>query len=503
MLAAATPDALRWLAESAYVHNRIAIAFEQAALSTVVAMAAAFSLAWFHHRRALPWGRLQLAIHAAPFVLPVFVVVFGLQAILGRGGWVDAATGVAPLAALGPLGAVVLANAYYNYGMAARLIAVALARRPHRMEEAASLLGASPRASFLRVTLPAIAPALLGAALLAFLFSLGSFGVVLYLGQGEVATLETLLYENLRGAFASEDRAALLAILQLALNVVVLGGYVAAQRRLRLPAEPDRTPPPATLRRRASAWLIVAVPLAPFAAVLTGAFRVRGAWSLEAWRALAQQDHEDHLSGFDLGHAVAMSLQYAAATAFLAVASALLVTHGLSRRRTAEVFFLLPVATSSLVLGFGFLLTFGAGSALDLRGTRIVVVAAHTLLASALVARIVMAALDRHDTRLDEAAALLGASRWRVFTRIHLPLLAPAIAAAAGLAAALSLGDLGASVLLMDDSTASVSAWIHRLGGPGSFNPLWRAQATALSALLLVMSTAVLLATEAPLWRRT
>ena len=211
-------DAWRWAFTSPYVRRRAAIAVGQAALSTAIALAAALPLAWLHHRRRLP-GWL-LSVHAAPFVMPVFVVVFGLQATLGT----------RTLLAIGPLAAVALANAYYNYGVAARLIHAALERRPRQLEEAAQALGAPPRAAFWRTSARLLAPSVAAAALLAFLFSFASFGVVLYLGQGKVATLETLLYEQLGGAFARVDRAAVLATVQVTANVLLVAAVLALQR---------------------------------------------------------------------------------------------------------------------------------------------------------------------------------------------------------------------------------------------------------------------------------
>src|SRR5258708_3915461 len=88
------------------------------------------------------------------------------------------APALALLPALGHSGAAALANAYYNYGLAARLVHAALERSPAELEEAARTLGASPSLAFWRVTAPLLLPAVAAAALLAFLFSFASFGVV-------------------------------------------------------------------------------------------------------------------------------------------------------------------------------------------------------------------------------------------------------------------------------------------------------------------------------------
>jgi thiamine transport system permease protein len=493
VLGAATPEGWAWVG-SDYTVSRLRIAALQAFASVVLTMALALPLAWLHHSKRIPASRLQLALHAAPFVLPVFVVVYGLQQTLGAGGWLDQATGLDALSAIGPFGAVVLAHAYYNYGFAANLLQAALERRPRRLEEAAQVLGASPRAAFLRTTAVLIGPAALGTAVLVFLFAFASFGTVLLLGGGEISSTETLVYQQLGGVFPRIERAAAIGILQVVLNGLLLLGYAALQRQVRVPAEPPRLPPAATRPQIALSWGTVALALTPAVAVLAGGFRVAGHWSLEPWRALTDPGHPAHLAGFSLGHAVAVSLGYAALTVVSSLALTLLLAYAARRlgraRALAETLSALPLGSSSLLLGFGLLLAFGADAALDLRAWPGLVVAAHTLVAFPFTARLLLPALRTIDARLEEVAATLGASPAAVAWRVHRPLLAAPLAAAAGFAAALSLGDYGASLLLMRPRTMSLAVWTLRHDRP--FDPLAHAQAVALAGLLAVLAAAAL-----------
>ncbi|HVM46325.1 MAG TPA: ABC transporter permease subunit, partial [Candidatus Thermoplasmatota archaeon] len=439
MLAEATADGWSWLA-TPYVAGRLRVAFLQALLSTLLTLGVALPLAWLHHARAIPWSRTMLALHAAPFVLPVFVVVYGIQLTVG--------------AALPPLAAVVLAHAYYNHGFAARVLHAALDRRPRRLEEAARTLGASRRGAAWRVTLPLLAPSVAAVALLVFLFSFSAFGTVLFLGGGVVSTPETLMYAQLGGAFPRLERAAALGGLQLLLSFLLFLAYLALLRRTRgLEQDPDARRAPARPAHVGLALGALAVSLAPVGAVLAGGFRVRGEWTLEAWRALLDPSHPAHLAAFSLPRALGLSLLYAACATLLALALTTLLAYGLPAsgraRRVLEAATAVPLGTSSLLLGFGYLLAFGAGALLDLRGTFLVVVIVHALVAFPFAARVLIPAFEMRDRRLDEAAALLGASPLSVARRVHLPLLAAPLLTAAGLAAAASLGDFGASLLLM------------------------------------------------------
>lgn len=487
-----SPDAWRWLADD-FARGRIAGALLQAALSLALAFAVAVPIALLHHHWRIPGSRVLLAVHSGTFVLPVFVVVGGLRETIGAEGWLDRGAGIDVLGAIGPWGSVPLANAYYNAGLAALLLHTALERRPRRLEEAAASLGAPPRSAAWRVAWPLLRPAALAAALLVFLFCLGSFGVVLYLGAGEVDTIDTLLYANL-GPFAHEGRAAVLAFVQVVLQGLLVVGILLLERRAaRHTVPPTPIPRPVSPAATVTAWLLAGLAILPALAILVGAFQVGGDWSLDAWRALAGGD--GHLYGFSFARAILLSLGYAAAALVAALTLTLLLGYTAkgTATRVAEALAFLPLGTSSVVLGFAFLLAFTGRTWLPLIGSPWGIVAAHTLIAFPFVARTVLPALRALDPRIDDSAATLGATLWARMRRLHLPLLRGPIAVACAFAAALSLGDYGASLILMTDDTMSVAVWIGRHGGPGAFDPLARAQSTALAAVLLVLTLACVL----------
>jgi thiamine transport system permease protein len=237
--------------------------------------------------------------------------------------------------------------------------------------------------------------------------------------------------------------------------------------------------------------MLAGLALLPIASVLLGGFRVAGEWSLEPWRSLLDPAHPAHVANFSLPVVLARSLVYAAGSAALAVGLCLCLIYGTRRlapgsRRLAEAAAALPLGTSSLLIGLGLFLAFGPTGIVDLRASPWAIVVAHTLVSLPFAARLLLPAMDMHDRRLDEAATLLGASPSRIAWRIHRPLLAAPLAAAAGFAVALSLGDYGASLLLMRSDTAGLAVWIGRHDRP--FDALAHAQATALAGLLAVLA---------------
>ncbi|ONM49789.1 ABC transporter permease [Nocardia donostiensis] len=196
--------------------------------------------------------------------------------------------------------------------------------------------------------------------------------------------------------------------------------------------------------------LVVAVVfVAPIATVVAAA--LAGSWTGPLPSDLGFANFGTALSGDD-----AASLSVSLQTALLAGAFALLLgTWAALAAREAprwcrtltDAVFHLPVAVPSVAIGLGVLIAFNERPVL-LGGSKWIVILAHSVLVLAYAFSAVSAALDRLDPGYRQAAESLGAGPFRVLTRVTLPLLLPALGAAAGLSIALSMGELGATIMV-------------------------------------------------------
>jgi molybdate transport system permease protein len=118
---------------------------------------------------------------------------------------------------------------------------------------------------------------------------------------------------------------------------------------------------------------------------------------------------------------------------------------------------LVPLVLPPTVVGFFLLLLFGRngplGRLLLRMGATVIFSWPATVIAAAVVAFPLMyltarAALEQVDSRFLEAARTLGASEWRVFRKIALPLAWPGVLAGAILSFARALGEFGATLML-------------------------------------------------------
>jgi molybdate transport system permease protein len=170
-------------------------------------------------------------------------------------------------------------------------------------------------------------------------------------------------------------------------------------------------------------------------------------------------------------------------------------------RRLLRAFVTVPLVLPPVVGGIALVLLLGrtglVGSFLriwfgiQIPFTTPAVVISETFVAMPFLVLSVEGALRGADRRLEDAAETLGASRWMIFRRITLPLIAPGVAAGAVLSFARALGEFGATITFAGDfpgvtRTMPIAAYIALESDPGS--------AYVIAIILLAVAIAVLFA---------
>jgi len=462
----------------------------QAALSTMltvlVALPGAYALSRFRFR-----GRaIVVALVTVPFVLPTVVVGAAFLALL-------------PDRWHGTVTAILLAHVFFNYAVVVRTVGAMWAHLDPRLEEAARVLGASRWRAVREVTLPLLAPAVLAAASIVFLFSFTSFGVVLLLGGPRHPTIEVEIY-RLTAQALDLPGAAALALLQLVTMGLVLAWWGRGQARraqaLRLQPAALAAQPPRTTGQR----LFLGANLAfmacflglPLLRLVERSLWTPSGYSLDSWRALGREGAGTSRVVPPV-EAIMTSLQFSLAAVVIAVVlggcAACAIAYAQRGGRLLDTGLMLPLGTSAVTIGFGLLITMNRPP-VDLRASWWIVPIAHALVATPFVVRAALPVLRSIDPRLREAAALLGAPPGRVWREVDLPLLGRALLVGAGFAFAVSFGEFGATAFLARAGTPTVPIAISQLlGRPGAVNV---GQAHALSVILMVVTAAVMLAIE-------
>jgi thiamine transport system permease protein len=465
----------------------------QAVASTVLTLIVALPMANVMARYDFPGKALLRAAIVVPFVLPTVVVGSAFLALLGPSG---------------PLGidlrqtiwAILIAHVFFNYAIVVRTVGAYWERIDPRLQEAAQMLGAGRVQTFRRVTLPLLRPAIASAASLVFLFTFTSFGIILILGGIRHATIEVEIWRQATG-LVNFGVAAALSLLQIVGISLILFVYSRYQERRSVQFEHQ----PATAAPRAVSnaqrWHVIgnltvmALLLGgPILVLIDRSLRTASGYGLDAYRGLGERT-----GGLTAPATTAMwnSARFAIVATVLAVSVGLAAAIVIAYRRgwlsrSFDALLMLPLGTSAVTLGFGFLLAMD--TPVDLRTTIWIVPIAHALVAVPFVVRTAVPVLRSVKHRLREAAATLGASPEQVWREVDLPLVSRAALIGAGFAFAVSLGEFGATSFLALPTNPTLPTAIFRLlGRPGSEG---FATAMALSTILMAATAAAVLLIE-------
>jgi spermidine/putrescine transport system permease protein len=161
------------------------------------------------------------------------------------------------------------------------------------------------------------------------------------------------------------------------------------------------------------------------------------------WEGFTLEHWTDPFENPDLALAMKNSLLIAAVSTAIAVAlgtfvALALVRYGFRGRSLVDFFVFLPLSTPEVVIGAALLALF---LTLAVNTGFATIVIAHVMFTVSYVVVTVKARLEGMDRHIEEAAMDLGATEWTTFRKVTLPLIAPGVAAAGLLAAAISVDD--------------------------------------------------------------
>ena len=155
-------------------------------------------------------------------------------------------------------------------------------------------------------------------------------------------------------------------------------------------------------------------------------------------------DHWAHpFADPDLASALKNSLVIALISTLIATAlgtfmALALVRYSFRGRGVVDLMVFLPLASPEVVLGAALLALFLTAA---INTGFVTIIIAHVMFTVSYVVVTVKARLEGMDRHIEEAAMDLGATEWATFRKITLPMIAPGVAAAALLAAAISIDD--------------------------------------------------------------
>jgi len=472
----------------------------QAALSTLLTVIVALPGAYVFARYDFKGKALLQNLATIPFVLPTVVTAAAFHALLGPRGLANTILMhlfqlESPVIHLDQtIWFFLLAHVFYNYTVILRIVGGFWSRLPKNLTESARMLGASDTKAFVTITLPLLKPALLAASLLVFVFCFTSFGVVLILGGPRYATVEVEIYRQALHLF-NLPMASALALVQIAFTFGLIAVYTRLEKKvavsLTVPGSQSNNRKVQTPRERYFVlanilWMVLLLGTPLMALFIQSVFTEAGP-SLVYYASLLENKAASILYVAPIT-AIANSLGYALGATLIALilgwfSAAFLVGSKEKWAIVLDPIFMLPLSTSAITLGFGFVVALDEPP-LNLRSSILLPAIAHAMVAFPFVVRSILPVWRSIPQNLRDAAALLGASPLRTWTTIDWPILRRALLVGAVFAFAISMGEFGATVFVVRPQTPTMPLAIFRyLNHPGSLN---YGQAMAMSCLLMV-----------------
>ena len=482
--------------------NTLVLALGTGLLSVVLGV----PLAWAAARSNVPLRRSIHALVALSYITPPYLTALAYIILLGPdAGYFNRVLRWLLGLEAGPftvfsMGGIIFVIGIHVFAFTYFLTYTALQSVDAALEESAQLLGAGRWTVARRITLPLVAPAITGGALLAAVDSMALFGPQAFLGlPAQIVFLPTRIY-GLLGSYPPRwgDASALSLILVLltVAGLVIQRGYLEHRSFVTVSGRGLRTQ-----RMRLGPWrwplLAFCLLVVFFSAVAPVAVLAAAAFS-KSWIAPLTPDN------MTLGHfrsalfddqiavrGIINSFTLATGAALIAVLLGLAIAYidlrtRMRGRRLLDYLAILPLGLPGTVMAVGILLAF-IRPPLVLYGTIWILLVAYVARFVPLAVRSANATLRQVDPSLEEAARITGASWLQAIRLVLLPIARPGLIVAFLLVFIPALGELSATILLYTGGTETIAVAIFRLNDLGQLEVV-AALAVFMLAVILAVS---------------
>jgi thiamine transport system permease protein len=454
---------------------------KQAFLSVLVSLALGLPGAWFIGSSRSRFASILRTLTAVPFAMPSILVVLGFVLFFGNSGWINRGFAAITGAAEGPFRilykpqAIILAHGFFNFPIVIRLVGDGLGRARRAYARAAASMGASPGMTALTVILPLAVPSLMSAVLLVFLYCFTSFAVVLVLGGGPASTtLAVEIYRNAR-IFLNYHNAGALALMETLIAVSLFLGFIFFGKKsgtvktdIHEYVETGKKSILSRIVMIVYGLVIAFFILGPLLSIPLESLLFRPSrsavqvFSLRWWQSLG----DTCLPA--LGRSLVLAFFSATAACVLAVLAAgavkILEERGNGNSPVAlliRFFAAAPIISSGIVLGLGWLILYGR----NFSRAPLALVILHAVTALPFAFNFIFEGFRSIPANTLNAASVFGAGPLRGLLTTALPLSLSRIRSAWGFAAALSMGELNAVMMLGMEGWETLPLYIYRAVG--------------------------------------
>tara|TARA_B100000674_G_scaffold47605_1_gene32864 strand:+ start:2127 stop:3812 length:1686 start_codon:yes stop_codon:yes gene_type:complete len=506
----------------------------EATFSTIFTIIIGLPIAWYLGRYKWKHIRILRALLSVPFVTPSIVVAMGFLMLIDPDGLLNYA-GIDLRLESGIIGdiasytgwanpghfiALIAAHVWFNLSLVMRFIEPTLSTMDKSWEEQIRFLPAgSTRFGRVRnLWLPILGPAALCAASLCFIFSFTSFALIKWLTPNQ-DNLETLMAKSGGSAgiynYRVDTSEIVLATSIVQLMILCLAILITAQIQRKHSVihavVTENSESVGKIKPNPAAKLIISgaviYSLLPLILVAISSFRIRDisngdySYSTEAW----QEAWSGNYSATAIPEALYNSLIYCIITLVIALPIGYVISSLIARlehegriwtARVVEVLSMIPLALSAVMIGLGILIGLLKWSP-SLFSWILIPAIPHIVITTPFVIRIMLPAMRSLQPEYMEQAKLLGLSTIKSWWHGKILMLRAPLVVSAALTMAFSLGEFGASwILVRSGSWDSLSVLVDQLMGQPKFDPLIQPMAMAAATTLMLLTFVLFLIAE-------
>ena len=493
--------------------DSISFTFIIAFLSTIFTLIIGLPLAWNLGRYNWPYHNILRSIFTVPFVMPSILVAMGFLALLD---WISILTDYNHSTEV-RFYFLLLAHAWFNLALVIRFCEPLLSTIDSSYEEACRLLpsGKTQISRFRNFWLPLMWPNIAASSALVFVFSFTSFALVKFITPTQ-RNLEVVMANQSEWAGLSVPSLSrtpseiVMASSTIQLVTIIFALIISSWLQSRSSGHHLSTLNDArksvsfkSLRGFYIILMLIFI-ISPMLSLISSSFMIREnnmmTFSLDGWESAFGGSR----SPTNAYQSLKTSIGYALMTIFLSLPIGFLLADTIfnlekTNPKSAtilDVLVMLPLALSAVMVGLGVLLGLMRTDP-EIARSWWIPLYGHLMLTTPFVVRVLLPAMRNLNPRLEEAASLLGANYLKRLIFIRISLLTPSIIVASSLVFAISLGEFGASwVVLRFTEYTTLPVMIGDLLSRPGYDPILRPAANAAGTILLLITLVLFISVE-------
>ncbi|MCQ5184657.1 ABC transporter permease [Phascolarctobacterium faecium] len=455
-----------------YYWSTLVNSFYVTVCSTIIASVIGLPMAYVLRSVKIPGSKYLNILIVISYLSPPFIGAYAWIQLLGRNGFVtqiiNSIFGV-KLDGIYGFAGIVLVFALQSFPLIYMYVSGALKNLDNSLNEAAESLGLTAFQRVRQIILPLVMPSLLAGSLLVFMRVFSDFGTPMLIGEG-FKTFPVLIYTQFMGEVSTDDHfAASLCVIVIVITLLLffLQRYIAGHYSYSMTALKPMEAVEAKGSKKIFAYLFVygvtfLAMLPQLTVIFTSFLEVSGGAVYTGNFSL--QNYMNTLFAKD-NNSITNTYLFGICAIFIVVFMGIFISYLTVRKRSyvtevLDTVTMFPYIIPGSVLGISFLYAFNK-QPLILSGTALIIIISLAIRRMPYTIRSSTAIITQISPSIEEAAISLGATEFKSFWKVTVPMMLPGVLAGAIMSWITLISELSSSIILYTSKTSTLTVAIY------------------------------------------